>query len=58
MIVKANNTDIIEFFTSKDRSLTDEELKFFEESDVEVFRPTFSRSDRAKLAAMMIGGQA
>ena len=57
MIVKANNSDIIEFFTRKDRSLTDEELKFFEESaTVEAFRPTFSRSDRAKLAAMMIGG--
>lgn len=56
MIVKANNTDIIEFFTSKDRSLTDEELKFFEESAVEAFKPTFNRSDRAKLAAMMIGG--
>ena len=57
MIVKANNTDIIEFFTRKDRSLNDEELKFFEESaTVEAFRPTFNRSDRAKLAAMMIGG--
>lgn len=56
MIVKANNTDITEFFTRKGRTLTDEELHFFEESEVEAFRPTFSRSDRAKLAAMMIGG--
>lgn len=56
MIVKANSTDIIEFFTRKDSSLTDEELNFFEESDVETNVSTFSRSDRAKLAAMMIGG--
>ena len=56
MIVKAKNTEIIDFFTSKGRSLTTEELHFFEDSNVEAFRPEFSRSDRAKLAAMMIGG--
>lgn len=48
--------NIFEFFTRKDRSLTDEELKFFEESAVEAFKPTFDRNDRAKIAALWIGG--
>ena len=57
MIFKVNNRqNIFEFFTRKDRSLTDEELKFFEESAVEAFRPSFDRNDRAKIAALWIGG--
>ena len=35
--MKAYRQNIFEFFTRKDRSLTDEELKFFEESAVEAF---------------------
>lgn len=56
MIFNVNRPNIFEFFTRKDRSLTDEELKFFEESDVEAFRPKFDRNDRAKIAALWIGG--
>ena len=58
MIFKVNyRQNIFEFFTRKDRSLNDEELKFFEESaTVEAFKPTFDRNDRAKIAAMWIGG--
>ena len=48
--------NIFEFFTRKDRSLTDEEQHFFEESAVEAFKPTFDRNDRAKIAALWIGG--
>ena len=48
---------IFEFFTRKDRSLTDEEQHFFEESNVvEKFKPTFDRNDRAKIAALWIRG--
>ena len=58
MIFKGNyRQNIFEFFTRKDRSLNDEELKFFEESaTAEAFNPTFDRNDRAKIAAMWIGG--
>lgn len=58
MIFKGNyRSNIFEFFTRKDRSLNDEELKFFEESaTVDPFKPTFDRNDRAKIAAMWIGG--
>ena len=55
--MKANyRQPIFEFFTRKDRTLTDEELKFFEESAVEKFKPTFDRNDRAKIAALWIRG--
>ena len=58
MIFKRNyRSNIFEFFTRKDRSLNDEELKFFEDSaTVEAFKPKFDRNDRAKIAAMWIGG--
>ena len=55
--MESHRQNIFEFFTRKDRSLTDEELKFFEESAVEAFRPPiFDRNDRAKIAALWIRG--
>ena len=57
MKVYVSLTKIIEYFTRKDRTLTAEEQEFFEESaTVEAFRPKFDRNDRAKIAAMWIGG--
>ena len=56
MKVYATLTNIFEFFTRKDRTLTAEEQEFFEESAVEAFRPKFDRNDRAKIAALWIGG--
>ena len=56
MYGKSGIINIIDFFTRKDKSLTDEEQEFFNESSVEAFRPTFDRNDRAKIAALWIGG--
>ena len=56
MYVRSRTNSIFEFFTRKDRTLTAEEQEFFEESAVEKFSPKFDRNDRAKIAALWIGG--
>ena len=55
MKVYATSTNIFEFFTRKDCTLTTEEQEFFEDSaTVEAFKPKFDRNDRAKIAALWL----
>lgn len=57
MYVEPRTYNIFAFFKRKDRTLTAEEQEFFEETaTVEAFKPKFNRSDRAKIAALWIGG--